>query len=258
MSSTEYIESGICNGILTLRLSRPDKKNALNLAMYQALADGFRDADCDDSVRVILISGGANCFTSGNDLADFLSAPPTGPESPVMQFLFAISEARKPVVAAVNGLAVGVGVTMLLHCDLVYAGSSATFQMPFVNLGLCPEAGSTLLLPRIMGHQRAAELLLLGEAFGVEKAYDLGIVTEVCPDDAVLVTAEKRAAQLALQPAAAIRLAKNLLKRDYADPLRETIIEEGAQFIERLKSPEAAEALQAFMQRRKPDFSRFT
>ncbi len=258
MSESEYIQSKLSDSILTLRINRPDKKNALNLAMYKAFADGLREADRDDSVRVILISGGADCFTSGNDLADFLSAPPTGPESPVMQFLLAISETRKPLVAAVNGLAVGVGVTMLLHCDLVYAGSGATFQMPFVNLGLCPEAGSTLLLPRIMGHQRAAELLLLGEAFGADKAQNLGIVTAVCPDDAVLATAEKRAAQLALQPAAAVRLTKALLKRDYAIPLRETIIEEGAQFMARLKSPEATEALQAFMQRRKPDFSRFT
>jgi enoyl-CoA hydratase/carnithine racemase len=258
MSSTEYIHSTSNDGILTLRINRPDRKNALNLAMYQALADGLRAADRDDSVRVILISGGADCFTSGNDLADFISAPPTSPESPVMQFLFAISEARKPLVAAVNGPAVGVGVTMLLHCDLVYAGSNATFQMPFVNLGLCPEAGSTLLLPRIMGHQQAAELLLLGETFSAEKAHLLGIITEVCPDDAALATAEKRAAQLAQQPAAAVRLTKHLLKRDYAAPLRETIVEEGAQFIARLKSPEATEALQAFMQRRKPDFSRFS
>lgn len=257
MNSTDQIRSEISEGILTLLINRPDKKNALNLAMYQALADGLRQADSDDRVRVILISGGQQCFTSGNDLADFIGAPPTGPESPVMRFLIAISEARKPIVAAVNGLVVGVGVTMLLHCDLAYAGSGATFQMPFVNLGLCPEAGSTLLLPRLMGHQRAAELLLLGEVFCAEKACSLGIVTEVCPDGDVLATARNRAQQLAAQPAAAVRLAKDLLKRDYAAPLQDTIVEEGKQFVARLKSPEAAEALQAFMQRRKPDFSKF-
>lgn len=257
MSTTELIKIEQSDGILTLRINRPDKKNALNLGMYQALADGLKAADGDDSVRVILISGSDDCFTSGNDLADFLTAPPTGPESPVMQFLFAVSEARKPIVAAVNGLAVGVGVTMLLHCDLVYVGKSAIFQMPFVNLGLCPEAGSTLLLPRIMGHQRAAELLLLGELFTADKACSLGIVTEVCPDGDVFATARNKALQLAAQPAAAVRLAKDLLKRDYAVPLRETIVEEGKQFISRLKSPEAAEALQAFMQRRKPDFTKF-
>ncbi len=257
MSNTEQIQSELSEGIFTLRINRPDKKNALNPAMYQALADGLKQADRDDAARVILICGADDCFTSGNDLADFLTAPPTGQNSPVMQFLLAVSEARKPIVAAVNGLAVGVGVTMLLHCELVYAGSSATFQMPFVNLGLCPEAGSTLLLPRIMGHQRAAELLLLGEVFGAEKARAVGIVTAVCPDGEVLGTARNRALQLAAQPAAAVRLAKYLLKRDYEAPLRETIAEEGRQFMARLKSPEAAEALQAFMERRKPDFSQF-
>jgi enoyl-CoA hydratase/carnithine racemase len=258
LNSTDLIQSELGEGILTLRINRPDKKNALNLAMYQALADGLKRADNDDAVRVILICGCDDCFTSGNDLADFLTSPPTGTDSPVMQFLIAISEARKPIVAAVNGAAVGVGVTMLLHCELVYAGSGATFQMPFVNLGLCPEAGSTLLLPRVMGHQRAAELLLLGEVFSAEKARDVGIVTDVCPEMDVLHTARSKALQLAAQPAAAVRLAKNLLKRDYAVPLRETIVEEGVQFMKRLKSPEAAEALQAFMQRRKPDFSRFS
>jgi enoyl-CoA hydratase/carnithine racemase len=257
MNSTEFIQSELSEGIFTLRINRPDKKNALNLTMYQVLADGLRKADEDSSVRVIMICGTDDCFTSGNDLADFLNAPPTGESSPVMQFLFAVSEARKPVVAVVNGLAVGVGVTMLLHCELVYAGNGATFQMPFVNLGLCPEAGSTLLLPRIMGHQRAAELLLLGEVFAAEKACAVGIVTAVCPDGEVFATARNKALQLAAQPAAAVRLAKNLLKRDYAQPLRDTIIEEGQQFMARLKSPEAAEALQAFMQRRKPDFSQF-
>jgi enoyl-CoA hydratase/carnithine racemase len=258
MSSTNQIVSEQSNGIQTLRINRPDKKNALNLAMYQALADGLTEADRDDAVRVVLICGSDDCFTSGNDLADFLAAPPTGPESPVMQFLTAISEARKPIVAAINGLAVGIGVTMLLHCDLVYAGNSATFQMPFVNLGLCPEAGSTLLLPRIMGHQRAAELLLLGEPFNAAKACSLGIVTEICPDSDLLTITQNKALQLSVQPAAAVRLAKKLLKRDYATPLKETIVEEGVQFIARLKSPEAAEALQAFMQRRKPDFSQFS
>jgi enoyl-CoA hydratase/carnithine racemase len=255
MNTSEQIQTERSEGILTLRINRPDKKNALNLAMYAALAAGIREAEHDDAVRVILITGTDDCFTSGNDLADFLAAPPTGMESPVMQFLLALSQARKPLVAAVNGAAVGVGVTMLLHCELVYAGDSATFQMPFVNLGLCPEAGSTLLLPRLMGHQRAAELLLLGEPFTAAKACELGIVTAICADP--LAVARAKALQLAAQPAAAVRLAKELLKREYAAALQETIAEEGVQFIKRLKSPEAAEALQAFMERRRPDFSRF-
>jgi len=258
MTSTDLIQTELNDGVLSLRINRPEKKNALNLAMYASLAAALRAADLNAAVRAVVISGTDDCFTSGNDLADFLSAPPTGMDSPVMQFLLAISEARKPLVAAVNGAAVGVGVTMLLHCDLVYAGNSATFQMPFVSLGLCPEAGSTLLLPRIMGHQRAAELLLLGETFTAEKACSLQIVTSVHEDAGVQAIACSRALQLAAQPAAAVRLAKSLLKREYAAQLRETIAEEGAQFMARLKSPEAAEALQAFMQRRKPDFSRFS
>ena len=257
MNSSECIQCEINEGILALLVNRPAKKNAINLAMYQTLADALNKAASDDAVRVILIAGTDDCFTSGNDLADFFTSPPTGPESPVMQFLVAISEARKPIVAAVNGVAVGIGVTMLLHCDLVYAGSGASFQMPFVNLGLCPEAGSTLLLPRIMGHQRSAELLLLGEVFNADKAFSLGIITEICPNGDVLTTARNRALQISAQPAAAVRLAKDLLKRDYAVALRETIAEEGRQFVARLKSPEAAEALQAFMERRKADFSRF-
>ncbi|HBA88184.1 MAG TPA: enoyl-CoA hydratase [Geobacter sp.] len=257
MCGTELVETDLSEGILTLTFNRPEKRNALNLAMYAALAAGIRKGDDDDVVRVIMLTGSDDCFTSGNDLSDFLAAPPTGLDSPVMQFLLALSQARKPIVAAVKGAAVGVGVTMLLHCELVYAGSGATFQMPFVDLGLCPEAGSTLLLPRLMGHQRAAELLLLGETFDAEKAREVGIVNAVYPDAYLLSAARAKALQLAAQPAAAVRLAKSLLKREYADRLQETIAEEGAQFVARLKSPEAAEALQAFMQRRKPDFSRF-
>lgn len=257
-ASGEVVLSVLKEGILTIRLNRPEKKNALNLAMYGALAEELQRANGDDGVRVIMLVGNPDCFTSGNDLADFLTAPPSGGDSPVFRFLHAISTARKPLVAAVSGLAVGVGVTMLLHCELVFAAAGATFQMPFVNLGLCPEAGSTLLLPRMMGHQRAAELLLLGEPFGAEHAREVGIVNQICPDGELLATARARALQLAAQPAAAVRLAKALLKRDYAVPLQETILEEGRLFMERLKSPEAAEALQAFTQRRKPDFSRFS
>ena len=258
MNGCEQIQTGLGDGILTLRINRPDKKNALNLSMYNDLAAGLARADRDDAVRVVLITGGDHCFTSGNDLEDFLGAPPTGMDSPVIRFLLALCEARKPIVAAVNGVAIGIGVTMLLHCDLAYAGMGATMQMPFVNLGLCPEAASTLLLPRLMGHQRAAELLLLGEPFSADKALSLGIVTAVCADAEVQSLVLSKARQLADQPAAAVRLTKALLKRDVAAELKETILEEARQFMDRLKSPEAGEALQAFMQRRKPDFSQFS
>ena len=257
-AATGYILTDLHDGILTLRFNRPEKKNALTLAMYSLLAEALGKADENDAVRVILLTGTQGCFTSGNDLADFMSSPPSGKESPVMRFLAAISQTEKPIIAAVSGTAIGVGTTMLLHCDLVYAGESALFQMPFVNLGLSPEAGSTMLLPRMMGHQRAAEFLLLGEAFNAEKAREVGIVNAVCPDgelqEAVLATAR----QLAALPAAAVRLTKTLMKRGDATAVRETIAVEGERFMERLRSPEAAEALRAFMEKRKPDFSRFT
>ena len=253
----DHILTELQEGVLLVRFNRPDKKNALSLAMYEALVAALERADREDGVRVVLLAGNGGDFTSGNDLADFLQSPPTGPESPVLRFLAAISVARKPIVAAVEGMAVGVGVTMLLHCDLVYAGEGAVFQAPFVNLGLCPEAGSTLLLPRMMGHQRAAELLLLGEPFSAQRAREVGIVNAVFPDGAVVASARSKAMQLAAQPPAAVRLAKELLKRDMASAVGDTILHEGTCFLERLKSSEAAEALQAFMQRRKPDFSRF-
>jgi enoyl-CoA hydratase/carnithine racemase len=255
---TGHIQTDYQDGVLGIRFNRPEKKNALNLAMYTSLADALTYADEEDAVRVVLLAGSEGCFTSGNDLADFLNSPLTGNESPGMKFLAAISQARKPIVAAVSGAAIGIGVTMLLHCDLVYAGASARFQMPFVNLGLCPEAGSTLLLPKIMGYQRAAELILLGEPFGAETARELGIVNAVYSDEDLLETAQAKARQLATKPAAAVRLSKALLKREYLDSLRETMAEEMVHFIACLKSPEAAEALQAFLEKREPDFRRFS
>lgn len=257
-AASEHIQTDLQDGVLCIRFNRPEKKNALTLAMYTAMADALRQADEDDGVRVVLFSGNGGAFTSGNDLVDFLKSPPTGKESPAMKFLSALSLARKPFVAAVSGAAIGIGTTMLLHCDLVYAGAGALFQMPFVNLGLCPEAGSSLLLPRMMGHQRAAALVLLGEPFNAEAAKEAGIVNIICSDKDLMETARAKALQLAAQPPDALRLAKRLLKQGYAAALLETMAEEGQNFMERLRSPEAAEALQAFLERRKPDFSRFS
>ncbi len=245
-------------GVLSLVMNRPDKKNAMNMAMYGALESALAMADHDDKVRVILLSGSNGNFTSGNDLADFLAPSFLARESPVMRFLGTLFQARKPIVAAVEGMAIGVGVTMLLHCDLVYAGEGARFQAPFVNLGLCPEAGSTLLMPRMMGHQRAAELLLLGEPFSTSLAREVGIVNNTFPDGTVLASARAKARQLADQPAAAVRMTKALLKREVGAALLEAALHEVDCFTERLQSPEAQEALEAFMQHRKPDFSRFT
>jgi enoyl-CoA hydratase/carnithine racemase len=239
-------------------MNRPEKKNALTRGMYQTMADAILGADKDGSTRVILLTGTADCFTSGNDIADFIAIHQEAGIKPHNPFLPAISSAQKPVIAAVNGVAVGIGTTMLLHCDLVYAGTKARFQLPFVNLGLCPELASSLLLPRLVGHQRAAELLLLGEPFGAELARELGLVNAVYPDEALLETAFRKARQLAAQPPASVRLTKALLKRPSEAAVSQTIEEELALFVELLKSPAAAEAFQAFLEKRKPDFSRFT
>src|SRR5512141_1138899 len=170
------------DGIARIEIDRPEKKNALTAAMYQALADAIKAAEADARVRVLLIHGKTDLFTAGNDLQDFLDNPPRDDNRPVFQFLYGISQAQKPIVAAVAGAAVGIGTTMLLHCDLVYAAPNARLQLPFVNLGLVPEAGSSLLLPALAGYQRAAELLLLGEPFDAHKAKEIGLVTEVVPE----------------------------------------------------------------------------
>ena len=256
-SANDLIQTDLQGGVLTVKINRPEKKNALNVAMYGALANALERADEDPAIRVVLLCGCDDCFTSGNDIADFVNFPPTGPDSPVLRFLNAITLAVKPIIAAVSGSAVGVGTTLLLHCDLVYAADTAVFQMPFVALGLCPEAGSTLLLPQLMGHQRASELLLLGELFTATRAEQLGIVTAVVPQADLLKTSRAKALQVAAQPAAAVRLTKSLLKRGNAGKIQETTMFEIRCFLERLTSPEAREALQAFMARRKPDFTKF-
>ena len=245
------------DGILRIEINRPDKRNALTSAMYQSMADAIKLAEADSSVRVVLIQGKSDLFTAGNDLQDFLDNPPRDDKRPVFQFLYGISQAQKPIVAAVAGAAVGIGTTMLLHCDLVYAAPNARLQLPFVNLALVPEAGSSLLLPALIGYQRAAELLLLGEPFTAQKAKEIGIVTEVVPEDQLFETAMAQAKKLAGKPAASLRLTKRLMKQGQAAAVAQQIKLESDCFGERLASPEAKEAFSAFLQKRKPDFSRF-
>ncbi|NQD92234.1 enoyl-CoA hydratase [Pseudomonas sp. CrR25] len=245
-------------GLLTLRLNRLDKKNALTRAMYAGMAEVLKEADRDRSVRAVLLTGGADCFTSGNDVADFIQAPPSGLNSEVFQFMQALFDFGKPVVAAVNGPAVGIGTTLLLHCDLVYVSREATLKMPFVNLGLCPEFGSSLILPRLLGHARAAELLLLGQSFSGEQAAAWGIANEVLDDGAATLAKARAMALRFLQLApSAVTDSKRLMRAPGREELRRVIEEEGALFGQRLRSPEAIEALTAFMQRRAPDFSAF-
>jgi enoyl-CoA hydratase/carnithine racemase len=245
-------------GVLTLRMHRPDKKNALTRAMYSGMAEVLVQADQDKSVRAVLITGGESCFTSGNDLADFIKAPPAGLNSEVFQFMQALFEFSKPVVAAVNGPAVGIGTTLLLHCDLVYVGRVAKLKMPFVNLGLCPEYGSSLILPRLLGHARAAELLLLGQSFSGEQAANWGIANQALEDGAqTLAKAREMALRFQQLAPAAVADSKRLMRAPGREELRRVIEEEGALFGQRLRSPEAIEALTAFVQRRTPDFSTF-
>jgi enoyl-CoA hydratase/carnithine racemase len=245
-------------GILTIRMNRPEKKNALNTGMYSAMAEALVQARTEDPVRVILITGSGGSFTSGNDVLDFMNAPPEGENSPVIKFLSNLAACEKPVIAAVNGLAIGIGTTMLLHCDMAYAAESARFRLPFVNLGLCPEAGSSLLLPLFAGYRRAAELLLLGDFFDAQTALESGIVNAVYPDDTLESRVREHAGQLVKQPPAALRTAKKLMKQGVQRHLREQMEAEYADFKERLRAPEFAEAVQALFQKREPDFSNFT
>ena len=244
--------------ITRIELNRPEKKNALSPEMYASMAQALAAADADAQVRVVLIHGQADCFTSGNDVKDFLELPRGPGDSPAAAFLRAISTAKKPLVAAVGGPAVGVGTTMLLHCDLVYAAPNARLQMPFVPLGLLPEAASSLLLPAMAGYRRAAEMLLLGQPFGAQQALAAGIVTEIVPEAELLARARQAALALAALPPAPVRMTKELMKRALAPAVQERMTEELHLFGERLKSPEAKEALRAFLEKRKPDFSKFS
>ena len=251
------IQSESREHILRIKINRPQKKNALTIAMYAAMADAIIQADEDNDIRVVFLQGTTECFTAGNDLQDFKDYRPDGEVRAANPFLVAISRAQKPMVAAVGGIAVGVGTTMLLHFDLVYAGESTQFRLPFVNLGLCPEAASSFLLPRLIGHQHASELLLFGEPFSVTKAREIGLVNAVYPDAELIDTAYAQAQKLALQPPASVRLTKALLKRSISGNIADTMAEEMKYFSERLGSAECAEALSAFFERRKPDFSGF-
>jgi enoyl-CoA hydratase/carnithine racemase len=241
--------------VATIELARPDKKNALTAAMYAAMSDALASAESDPGVRAILIHGARDCFTAGNDLKDFLAGPSGA--SQALRFVSALSKAGKPVIAAVGGPAVGIGTTLLLHCDLVYAAPGARFQLPFVPLGLVPEAASSLLLPRVAGYQRAAAWLLLGQAFTAEEALAAGIVTGIVPQENLIERALAAATALAALPPESVRLTKQLMKQPVAAEVAGQMADEAALFSERLQSAEAKEAMTAFIEKRKPDFSRF-
>jgi enoyl-CoA hydratase/carnithine racemase len=244
--------------IQRIQLNRPEKKNALTGEMYTRLIDAITTAESDRAVRVMLLHGAGDIFTAGNDVGDFLAHPPQEDESPAFRFLWAISHATKPLVAAVHGAAIGIGTTMLLHCDLVYAAESARFHLPFVNLGLCPEGASSVLLPGLAGYGRAAELIMLGEPFSAAKARDIGIVSEIVSEAEVLAVAARAAQKLAEKPRGALVAAKQLLKRALMPQIDAALAEELKQFRAMLTTPEAKEAFRAFLEKRKPDFSQFS
>jgi enoyl-CoA hydratase/carnithine racemase len=257
MNAATHIRTATLNGVATIEIARPEKKNALTAAMYQAMADAVLDAQLDSAVRALLITGQPGIFTSGNDLEDFMQRPPAGPDSPVVRFMKALAECDKPVVAAVTGGAVGIGTTMLLHCDLVYVADDARLAMPFVGLGLVPEYASSLLLPRLVGHVRAAERLLLGDPFNGVTAVELGIANAVLPAAEVLNHARRIAERFNTLPPGAVQDAKRLMKRAGKELVAQQMAAEGELFTQRLRSPEAREAFQAFFEKRKPDFSKF-
>ncbi len=248
------IRSETAGRVARVRFDRPGKKNAITAEMYTQLAEALAAADADREVRAILLHGSAECFTAGNDIGDFLERPPSGEGSPTWRLFEVFPNVGKPVVAAVGGPAVGIGCTLLLHCDLVYAAPNARFQLPFVPLAIVPEFGSTFLLPLLAGYQRAAELLLLGQPFCAQKACEAGIVTAVVPAEELIEKSLAAATALAALPAESLRLTKRLMKARYAKTVAETIAEEGRIFRERLGSPEAKEALNAFLDKtaRKP------
>jgi enoyl-CoA hydratase/carnithine racemase len=226
--------------------------------MYAGMTTALRDAEQNKDVRAIYFQGSPEIFTAGNDLEDFLRAPPTSSDAPVFQFLLTISQCKKPIVASVQGAAVGIGTTLLLHCDLVYAADNARFCMPFTSLGLCPEAASSLLLPNLIGYQRAAEKLLLGEWFDALEAQQIGLVNRVLPALEVDAYAQSQLAKLVALPPQALRNTKRLIKTVHAQAVQHQLYEEAALFQQMLAAPEAREAFTAFFEKRKPDFSQFS
>lgn len=254
---SEFIERRRDGHVLIMTIDRPDKKNALTVDMYDALADGLAEARDDLDIRAVALLSSSETFCAGNDIQDFLSRPPRGDDAPVNRYLVELARATVPIVAGVDGDAVGIGTTMLLHCDLVLVTARSRLRLPFVNLGIVPEAGSTLLLPKIMGHARAAELVLLGDFFDGNRAIDLGIANHMSAPETLHDDVMELAHRLASQPPRAMRETKRLLRGD-TDHLQAVIEEEIRIFSAQLQSAEAKEAFTAFMEKRKPDFSKLS
>lgn len=258
VSTTSEILVNEEDSVVYATFNRPRKKNALTHAMYVRLVEVLSEADATAGVRAVCLRGSGGCFTSGNDLGDFLMNPPSDGNSPVLQFLHQLIDFKKPLIGAVEGPAVGIGTTMLLHCDLVYASETATFQMPFTKLALCPEAASSFLLPRLIGLTRASELLLSSKAIDVATALQWGLINEILPAKTFAESLKQRLDVLTALPPEAVRATKALVRGPLSEEAHEAVNREAALFAQRLSSGEAAEAMQAFLERRPPDFSRFS
>ncbi|HEY1944960.1 MAG TPA: enoyl-CoA hydratase [Roseiarcus sp.] len=243
-------------GVLRIELNRPAKRNAMTSSMYGTLADIFADAARDDHTRVALWHGAGDSFCAGNDIEDFLNNPPGPGDSPQARLMNALVDFDKPIVVAVHGAAIGGGTTMLTHCDFVYAGESAKFRMPFIDLAVLPEFGSSYSLPARIGHLRAAELILLGLPFDAKRAAELGLATRVVPDQNLLATATEAARTLAAKPAAALRASKRLMKSAFIDQTKAAMKLENKEFSVQVRSEDAKEAFAAFLEKRAPDFTR--
>ena len=252
---SEGVAISSADGILSIRFSRPDKKNAITRTMYLAMAEALLSVD--NGVRAVVFTGEGDSFSAGNDLKDFLAAPPQDDDHPTVHFIRALPKVQVPMVAAVQGSAVGIGTTLLLHCDLVVAATNAQFALPFTKLGLVPEAGSSLLLPQLMGYQRAASMLLLGETISAAQAERFGLVTHLVELADLEKTTQAVLAKLRALPPAALRATKALMKTHVARTSTR-IDEELAVFQQRLASPELKEAATAFLEKRQPDFSKFS
>jgi enoyl-CoA hydratase/carnithine racemase len=254
----EDIVTAQSGSILRVQLNRPAKRNAMTSAMYVALADILNKAAKDESTRVVLWHGAGDSFCAGNDIDDFLKNPPGPGESPQARLMEALVNFDKPLVAAVQGAAIGGGTTMLLHCDFIYAGESTKFQMPFINLAVVPEFGSSSIVPARIGHIHAAELILLGTPFDARRAAELGLVNQVIPDTDVMARARETAEKLAAKPAAALQASKRLLKQPFREQIKAAMKAENEEFSVQVRSDDAKEAFNAFLEKRKPNFTKAT
>jgi enoyl-CoA hydratase/carnithine racemase len=251
---TDFVLTEVEHRVLKLTFNRPDKKNAITHEMYSALANGLERARKDDDIRAVYITGSGDSFTAGNDLSDFRDNPPLGGDAPVNRFLGELVKATKPLVVAVNGIAVGVGLTMLLHSDVVIAGKSAVFSAPFVDLALVPEAASSLLLPRVIGTTNAADVFFTGRKLHAEEALTMGLVSRIMTDEELKPSVFDIARSIAAKAPQAVKLTKLLLRKD-SEAISARMLEEGGHFNTQLQSAEVLEAITAFMQKREPNFS---